>query len=59
MRNQAVGVVESDAFTIAGKADESVRLCLGGPHDRAQIDSAFRVISEALASTPDKTSTYF
>ena len=54
-RDLAVG----DAFTIAGKADESVRLCLGGPHDRAQIDSAFRVISEALASTPDKTSTYF
>ncbi|MEE4012413.1 PLP-dependent aminotransferase family protein [Roseibium sp. FZY0029] len=59
MRNQPVGVVESDAFTITGKADEAVRLCLGGPHDRAQIDSALRVISEALASTPDKTSTYF
>ncbi|GAB2187411.1 aminotransferase-like domain-containing protein [Roseibium sp. LAB1] len=59
MRNQPIGVVESDAFTITGKAQEAVRLCLGGPHNRAQIDSALRVISEALASTPDKTSTYF
>jgi DNA-binding transcriptional MocR family regulator len=59
MRNQPVGVVESDAFTINGTADEAVRLCLGGPHDRKQIDSALRVISQALASTPDRTSTYF
>ncbi|MHA7773226.1 aminotransferase-like domain-containing protein [Roseibium sp. M-1] len=59
MRAQPVGLAESDAFTVGGPASEAVRLCLGGPLNRGQIDGALSVIGETLASSPEKTSAYF
>jgi DNA-binding transcriptional MocR family regulator len=59
MRSQPIGLAESDAFTISGPASEAVRVCLGGPLDRAQIDAALSVIGQTLATSPEKTSAYF
>ena len=59
MRSQPIGFAESDPFTVGGPAGEAVRLCLGGPVDRARIESALSVIGETLATSPEKTSAYF
>jgi len=59
MRSQPIGLAESDPFTVGGPAGEAVRLCLGGPVDRARIESALAAIGETLATSPEKTSAYF
>jgi DNA-binding transcriptional MocR family regulator len=59
IRTQPVGLVEGDAFVAAGPAPNAVRLCLGGPHTRVQIDGALGAIAATLASTPQNVSTYF
>jgi DNA-binding transcriptional MocR family regulator len=56
MRSTGIGVVASDAFTVAGPASEAVRVCLGGPASRAQIRSALDFIAHALEQSPEAVS---
>lgn len=56
MRTTGIGVVASDAFTVAGPASEAVRVCLGGPATRAQIRSALDYIAHALEESPEVVS---
>ncbi|MCK0206681.1 PLP-dependent aminotransferase family protein [Starkeya koreensis] len=56
MRTTGIGVVASDAFTVAGPASEAVRVCLGGPSSRAQIRSALDYIAHALEESPEVVS---
>ncbi|GAB4517826.1 MAG: PLP-dependent aminotransferase family protein [Roseibium sp.] len=59
IRLQPIGVAEGDAFVTAGMPPNAVRLCLGGPHSRAETDGALAAIAATLASAPQTAATYF
>ena len=59
IRQQPIGLVEGDAFAVGGPGPNAVRLCLGGPHTRAQIDTALSVLAATLATPPQSAPTYF
>lgn len=59
IRAQPVGLVEGDAFVTSGPAPNAVRLCLGGPHSRTEIDAALAAIASSLAAAPQTAATYF
>ena len=52
MRATGVGVVASDAFSVATPAPEAVRICLGGPASRATVQRALEFAAHALESLP-------
>lgn len=58
MRATGLGVVASDAFAANGTAPEAVRVCLGGPADRAKIRGALEFMSHALSESPALASTF-
>jgi hypothetical protein len=45
--------VPSDAFVVEGTPPEAVRLCLGGPSDRAAVRHALEFMSHALEQAPE------
>jgi DNA-binding transcriptional MocR family regulator len=57
-RSTGIGVVASDAFTTDGTPPEAVRVCLGGPADRAAVRSALEFFAHALAESPTLASTF-
>jgi len=57
-RSTGVSVVASDAFVTGGSPPEAVRVCLGGPADRAAVRSALEFMAHALAESPTLTSTF-
>ncbi|PVB63409.1 PLP-dependent aminotransferase family protein [Labrenzia sp. 011] len=59
IRSLPVGVVEAEAFTACGPPPNAVRLCLGGPASRDQVDGALDVIAETLATAPERASAFF
>ena len=58
MRATGIGVVASDAFTVAGSPPEAVRICLGGPTTRAGIRRALEYVAHALEESPAVASTF-
>ncbi|TAI61896.1 PLP-dependent aminotransferase family protein [Bradyrhizobium sp. Leo170] len=58
MRSTGVGVVASDAFVVNGSPPEAVRICLGGPVNRAQVRSALEYTAHALAESPALASSF-
>lgn len=58
MRATGVGVVASDAFTVGGDPPEAVRVCLGGPADRAAVRHALDFMAHALEESPAVASTF-
>jgi len=58
MRATGLGVVASDAFATTGTAPEAVRVCLGGPVDRAKMRGALEFMSHALSESPALASTF-
>jgi DNA-binding transcriptional MocR family regulator len=58
MRSCGIGVVPSDAFTLAENPPECVRICLGGPADRLQVRGALEFMAHALAETPSMASSF-
>jgi DNA-binding transcriptional MocR family regulator len=57
-RSTGVSVVASDAFITEGTPPEAVRVCLGGPADRAAVRSALEFMAHALAESPTLASTF-
>jgi DNA-binding transcriptional MocR family regulator len=57
-RSTGIGVVASDAFVTDGKPPEAVRVCLGGPADRATVRSALEFVAHALTESPALASTF-
>jgi DNA-binding transcriptional MocR family regulator len=58
-RSTGVSVVASDAFATEGiKPPEAVRVCLGGPGDRAAVRGALEFMAHALAESPTLASTF-
>ena len=59
IRSTGVSVVASDAFATEGiKPPEAVRVCLGGPGDRAAVRGALEFMAHALADLPTLASTF-
>jgi len=58
MRSTGIGVVASDAFAAEGAPPEAVRVCLGGPSDRAAVRNALEFMAHALAESPTLASTF-
>jgi DNA-binding transcriptional MocR family regulator len=58
-RSTGIGIVASDAFTVDGaRPPEAVRVCLGGPADRAAVRGALEFLAHALTESPTLASTY-
>jgi DNA-binding transcriptional MocR family regulator len=58
MRATGIGVVASDAFTTGDTPPEAVRVCLGGPADRAQVRDALEFMAHTLAEKPSRASSF-
>jgi DNA-binding transcriptional MocR family regulator len=52
MRGTGLGVVPSDAFATDGSPPEAVRICLGGPISRAEVQRALEFAAHALKAQP-------
>jgi DNA-binding transcriptional MocR family regulator len=48
MAGRRIGVLASDAFTVLGEPPERVRVCLGGPVDRATLSAELGFLAHAL-----------
>jgi DNA-binding transcriptional MocR family regulator len=59
MRASGLAVVASDAFTIDGTAEEAVRVCLGGPLSRPQVQTALEFMAHALEGPPEMAGSFF
>ena len=59
MRFAGIGVVASDAFTVAGPAAEAVRVCLGGPITRTDLRSALEFMGHALEGGPELAASFY
>lgn len=58
MQSKGIGVVPSDAFTVAGTPPEAVRICLGGPTKRSELHAALELMAHTLAESPALASSY-
>ncbi|MEP9375153.1 PLP-dependent aminotransferase family protein [Aquabacter sp. CN5-332] len=54
-----IGVVASDAFTVGGTPAEAVRVGLGGPIDRAQLERGLEFMAHALEGPPEMAAGFF
>ena len=52
MRGTGLGVVPSDAFATGGVPPEAVRICLGGPISRTEVQRALEFAAHALKEQP-------
>ncbi|GAA6164508.1 PLP-dependent aminotransferase family protein [Pelagimonas sp. KU-00592-HH] len=48
MAGRQIGIMPSDAFTVAGAPQEAVRVCLGGPIGMEQLASDLRALRDAV-----------
>ena len=48
LRSQGVGVVAGAALCTDGNPPDAVRVCLGGPMNRDECDSALRLIADTM-----------
>ncbi|CDX50836.1 Transcriptional regulator with HTH domain and aminotransferase domain [Mesorhizobium plurifarium] len=59
VRATGVGVVASDAFTASGAPDEAVRVGLGGPISRDQLERGLAFMAHALEAPPEMAASFF
>lgn len=59
MRASGLGVVASDAFAVDGPPPEAVRVCLGGPMARPQLQTALEFMAHALEGPPEMAGSFF
>ncbi len=52
VRPTGIGIVGSDVFAVDITPPEAVRICLGGPTDRASMQHALEFVAHSLAETP-------
>ena len=52
-RNTGIGIVVSDPFTASGSPPEAVRIGLGGPLTRDQLEHGLEFIAHALEHPPE------
>ncbi|WP_313528491.1 PLP-dependent aminotransferase family protein [Shinella sp.] len=59
MRTSGLGTVASDAFAVDGTPPEAVRVCLGGPIARPQLQTALEFMAHALEGPPEMAGSFF
>ncbi|QRI66473.1 PLP-dependent aminotransferase family protein (plasmid) [Shinella sp. PSBB067] len=59
MRASGLGVVASDAFTVEGTPAEAVRVCLGGPLARPDLQTGLEFMAHALEGPPELSGSFF
>lgn len=59
MRASGLGVVSSDAFAVDAAPPEAVRVCLGGPIARGQVQAALEFMAHALEGAPEMAGSFF
>lgn len=59
MRTSGLGTVASDAFTVDDTPPEAVRVCLGGPIARPQLQTALEFMAHALEGPPEMAGSFF
>ena len=59
MRTCGLGVVASDAFCVDGAPPEAVRVCLGGPMGRPQVQAALAFMAHALEGPPEMAGSFY
>jgi len=57
-RATGIGIVSSHPFTVEGPPPEAVRVCLGGPSQRATVRSALEFIAHSLEEEPALASAF-
>ena len=57
-RSSGISVVPSDAFAAGAAVPEAVRVCLGGPADRANEREALDFMAHALEGSPSTVSSF-
>ncbi|MNK84537.1 2-aminoadipate transaminase [compost metagenome] len=48
LRSRSIGAVSSVAFSTDGNPPDAIRLCLGGPGDRDEIEESLRIVVDTL-----------
>ncbi|MDR6954246.1 DNA-binding transcriptional MocR family regulator [Ancylobacter sp. 3268] len=59
VRSTGIGVVASDAFTVGGTPPEAVRVGLGGPVSRAQLERGLEFMGHTLEVSPEMAASYY
>jgi DNA-binding transcriptional MocR family regulator len=59
MRACGLGVMASDAFAVDGTPPEAVRVGLGGPVTRPQLQAALEFMAHALEGPPEMAGSFF
>ncbi|WP_430441878.1 PLP-dependent aminotransferase family protein [Shinella sp.] len=59
MRACGLGVMASDAFAVDGAPPEAVRVSLGGPVTRPQLQTALEFMAHALEGPPEMAGSFF
>ncbi|CAM5777032.1 putative HTH-type transcriptional regulator [Labrys miyagiensis] len=59
VRRTGIGVVVSDAFTVAGPPPEAVRVGLGGPISRERLRTGLEFMAHALEGSPETAAAFF
>lgn len=59
MRASGLGVMASDAFSVNGMPPEAVRINLGGPIARPQLQTALEFMAHALEGPPEMAGSFF
>nr|WP_298093909.1 PLP-dependent aminotransferase family protein [uncultured Shinella sp.] len=59
IRMSGLGIVASDAFCVDGMPPEAVRVCLGGPIARPQLQTALEFMAHALEGPPELAGSFF
>ncbi|GAA4167000.1 PLP-dependent aminotransferase family protein [Shinella granuli] len=59
MRACGLGVMASDAFAVDGTPPEAVRVSLGGPVTRPQLQTALEFMAHALEGPPEMAGSFF
>ena len=57
VRGTGLGVVPSDAFSVCGPPIEAVRVGLGGPVTRSQVERGLDFMAHALGHVPETIAT--
>ncbi len=52
VRREGLGVTPSDAFCVAGRAPDAIRISLGGVGERSRLASALRIIADTVGGEP-------
>jgi len=48
LRSRSIGAVSSAAFSTDGNPPDAVRICLGGPSDRDEVEESLQIIADTL-----------